>query len=96
MQISSNFFHKGPVDKLKDDRYCKENGIDNSGMNYFETKGAIVSDMTDGKLGAEFFTNKGPLDRMKDLMLMSELGIEPTGSREGNKAAILTAMTEQD
>lgn len=92
MQISPNFFQKGPVDKQKDDAYCKQNGIDNSNMDYKQTKGAIVSNMTDGKLGAGFATNEGPMDRLNDLMKMSELGIEPTGSREGNKAAILNAM----
>lgn len=92
MQISPNFFVKGQADKMKDMQYCKQNNIDTSGMNYQQTKGAIVSNMTDGKLGAGFATNKGPLDRMKDLMLMAELGLEPTGSREGNKAAILNVM----
>ena len=77
---------------MKDMQYCKQNNIDNSGMNYQQTKGAIVSDMTDGKLGAGFATNKGPMDRLQDLQLMSQLGIEPTGSREGNKAAILNFM----
>lgn len=92
MQVSPNFFQKSPVDRQKDMQYCKQNNIDTSGMNYQQVKGAIVSDMTDGKLGAGFATNKGPLDRLKDLMLMAELNLQPTGSREGNKAAILNYM----
>lgn len=95
MQIQPGFFHKGQIDKTRDDSYCKQHGIDNSNMDYAQTKGAIISDMTDGKLDASFFTNEGPMDRMKDLQLMDELGISPTGSREGNKAAILTALSEQ-
>lgn len=92
MQVSANFFRPGKMDQQRDARYCQENGINTKGMNYGQVKGAIVSDMTDGKLGQGFVTNRGPMDLMKDLQALADLGIEPKGNRAENKAAILNAM----
>lgn len=91
MQISPNFFVKGQADRQKDMKYCQENGIDTTGMNYGQVKGSMVTKMTDGKLGEAFMTGQGPMDLFKDLQLLQELGLENTGTREGNKAAILNA-----